>query len=147
MASKDGYLAGREARIVALLGTDWNCGAMRLSNTMRGHITNWIAVVAVLAVTLLGAVAINRTASDRDKQLSNAIVAQCERTNTGRLQIDAEFSRLDRVIVALDGALRVAQKSHASVDDRINYARYRAILESSPSPRTLPIMDCKDVVK
>lgn len=118
---------------------------MRLSRAMKDHITNWIAVVAVLAVTLLGAVAINRTASDRDKLLSNAIVAQCERTNAGRYQIDTEFARLDRVERALDGALRVAQESKATTRDRIQYARFRAILDASPSPLSLPLIDCKDV--
>ncbi len=116
---------------------------MRTQVTVMKQIHNWIAVVAVLAVTLLGAVAINRTASDRDQTTRSAVVAMCEQVNSGRYQVNVEFKRLDSVAQALDGALRVAQNERGqSTDDRIEYARLQAILSSTNRPQFLSLTDC-----
>lgn len=110
---------------------------------MRQQIHNWIAVVAVLAVTLLGAVAINRTSSERDQATRSAVVSMCEQINTGRYQIDIEFKRIDAVAEALDGALKVAQQENGqTTNDRIEYARLQAILSSTTTPQLLPLTNC-----
>lgn len=115
---------------------------MRSEVVMR-QVHNWIAVVAVLAVTLLGAVAIQRASSDRDQVTRNSVVAACEQINTGRVQINAEFSRLDAVSQALQGALDVAQREKGqSVEDTIAYARLQAMVDNTIKPTPLTLSNC-----
>ena len=110
---------------------------------------NWLALIAILAVTLLGAAALGRAGNERDSTMRQAIVAMCERQNVGRIQIDTEFARLDATSKALDSALEIAQqeKGQARVD-AISYAELRARLGQAPLPRYLPLVDCdKEVPK
>jgi hypothetical protein len=110
---------------------------------VKNQIHNWIAVVAILSVTLLGAVAINRTSSERDQTTRAATIAVCEQINTGRVQISLEFDRLDTVARSLDGALRVAQREQGhTTQDRIEYARLQALLDTVREPKAVPLINC-----
>ena len=114
-------------------------------SVVKNQIHNWIAVVAVLAVTLLGAVAINRTSSERDQTTRAATIAVCEQINTGRMQIALEFDRLDTVAKSLDGALKVAQQEkNQSTLDRIEYARLQALLETQCARLIINQRQCVD---
>lgn len=113
---------------------------------VKNQIHNWIAIVAVLAVALLGALALNRTASERDQSTRAATVAVCEQINTGRLQITLEFDRLDAVTRSLNGALAVAQRErNQTTSDRIEYARLQALLSTVRTPKSLPIINCDNL--
>lgn len=113
----------------------------------RSTIHNWLALVAILAVTLLGAAALGRAGTERDNTMRQAVIALCERQNVGRAQIDTEFSRLDRTASALDGALEIAQRENGQArKDAIAYAEMRARLDTGAVPRHLPVVDCEKVV-
>ena len=108
---------------------------------MKG-LHNWIAIVAVLAVTLLGAAALGRASSERDHTMRNAVVALCERQNVGRYQIDVEFERLDKVTVALSRALTIAQNRSKFAQDATSYAVLRSQLDQLVTPSPLKLVDC-----
>jgi hypothetical protein len=107
------------------------------------HVHNWIAIVAVLAVTLLGAVAINRTASDRDAVTRSAMVTMCEQLNAGRMEISVEFDRMEVLSQAVSRALATASRSEEfTPTEQIEYAKLQAMLDSSPAPNPLPYLHC-----
>jgi hypothetical protein len=110
---------------------------------MMKSIHNWIAVVAVLAVTLLGAVAINRTSSERVNTLREQVVGVCQDNNLIRQQANDMQVKNRRLTAALRLTLVVAARENGqSLRDSEQYMQLQQLLGPVQRDSNLAILDC-----
>lgn len=102
-----------------------------------------LVLVSVLAVALLGSLAIANRASDRDNTTRQSIVALCEKTNVGRATINASVDTVNTINLSLKDALQIAQRErNQTTRDQVDYARIESALEQLHPLDRLPLPDC-----
>lgn len=112
---------------------------------MIKSVHNWIAIVAVLAVTLLGAVAINRTSSERIRALKESVANVCQNQNIVRQQLNADGQRLARNTAIVRIALVIATRSDGQTQkDSDAYQQLVDTLGPISQRQTLQLIDCSE---
>ncbi len=110
---------------------------------MKNFLQSWVAIVAILAVTLLGAVAINTAGTNRDRALARSFDALCEQQNLVREKLNQHMDIVEGVKTSLDRALLIASRGdNQTKQDQIDYSRLRGRLDR-PVIIPLPYIDCK----
>lgn len=105
---------------------------------------NTVALIAVLAVALLGSLAIANRASDRDSATRQALIGLCEKTNVGRQTINSVVDAVNTSRQSLQDALAVAQRERGqSTRDEVDYARIESALEQIQEIDRLALPDCE----
>lgn len=112
-------------------------------------ITKILALVSILAVALLGSLAIANRASDRDQAMRQSIITLCEKTNVGRGVINTMVDEFSTTKSSLREALQVAQREkNQSTQEQVDYARLEATVEQLPVLEKLPLPDCdRDILQ
>ncbi len=115
---------------------------------MFTSLRNITALIAVLAVALLGSLAISNRASDRYATINENLISMCERHNVARGVANEAIDILNIQHQALEDALEIAQReSNQRTQDRIDYARIESALEQIKPLDSLPTTDCEESIK
>lgn len=110
---------------------------------MNTNVARILVLVSVLAVALLGSLAIANRSSDRDTATRQSIVTLCEKTNTGRATINASVDAVNTLNLSLRDALQIAQREkNQTTRDQVDYARIESALEQLRELDRLPVPDC-----
>lgn len=105
---------------------------------------NWVAVVAVLAVAMLGVLAIDKAADSRTKTMREGMINTCLRQNEARVVANAEIAKLARFGDTLRESLIVAdQDSKLKTTTRIKFARLAAQIDNPQRPHEITLIDCE----
>lgn len=113
---------------------------------MFGTLRNITALVAVLAVALLGSLAISNRASERDMTTRQAIMTICEKQTVARQQANEAIKVINVNRQGLQDALSIAEnEKNQRNSDQIKYARIESALNTIPEIDPLETTQCDNL--
>lgn len=107
-------------------------------------VTNWVAMVAILAVAILGVLAIGQSTNEKVSTQRESMVGLCLRSNEARQLANEAIESLQETREAVRGALDIAAGEAGQRQlDSVGYERLRAILDRENIAPRLDLIDCQ----